>query len=275
MVPIIRNNGGLYAKLDESAVSSVDFSSSSLAIEAQINDLTTDGDGALTFGVGNITTANAGITTAFFETFDAERYSIHFSNDTTETLTSDQVNLVNNGAQVNFTGLSAAGSSNVTVNSTLRKQGIVSKVKEYVRSQKVEVNTCVSAATTALSGLTVNKYYGLRVEDHEISLNHPDVVKIIGVYESLDTNAITLDTIDFPSGLNLDTSTILGESILGSDSGTLAQITNRTSSTRVEVAYLNSNEFQIGELVIFQESNIKATVQALSLIHISEPTRPY
>ena len=104
----------------------------------------------------------------------------------------------------------------------------------------------------------------MRVDDQEISLNYPDVAKVVAVYEALDTNAITLDTIDFPSGLNLDTATIVGESILGSDSGTLAQITNRTSSTRIEVAYLNSNKFVLGELVAFQESNVKATVQAIN-----------
>ena len=43
--------------------------------------------------------------------------------------------------------------------------------------------------------------YGLRVEDREISLNKPDVVKVIGVFESIDTNSPTLDKLTFPSGL--------------------------------------------------------------------------
>ena len=264
MVPNVRKKGGLYAKLDNSDIASVDLANSQLFVNRQLVEQTstgTAGEAALSIQTSSLT----GIASAFFQPFDAERYSVHFANNTTEPLTSDQVNLVSNGAQVNFTGLSySTGNTNVTVNSTLRKQGIVSKTKEYVRSKKVEVTTCVSAATTALSGLTVNKYYGLRVEDHEISLNYPDVVKIVGVYESLDSNALTLDTIDFPGGLNLDTSSILGEAILGSESGTFAQITNRVSTTRVEVAYLNSNKFELGELVTFQESNIKATIQGIN-----------
>ena len=261
MRPIVRKKGGLYAKLDNHNVASVDLANSQLYVTRQATTRSSDGSGNLTIHTNEL----SGITSSFFQPFDADRYSVHFANDTTEPLTTDQVNLVNDGATINFTGLSAVSqSSNVTVNTTLRKQGIISKAKEYVRSKKVEVNSCVSAATTALSGLTTSVYYGLRVEDQEVSLNVPDVVKIVGVYESLDTNAITLDTIDFPSGLNLDTSTVLGESILGSESGTLAQITNRTSSTRVEIAYLNSNDFQIGEIVTFQESNIKATVQAIN-----------
>ena len=99
-----------------------------------------------------------GISSSFFQPYDAERYSVHFSNDTTEPLTSDQVNLVNNGAQVNFTGLSASGSNNVTVNSTLRKQGIVSKTKEYVRSKKVEVREAEQKYTDAEKSIhTKNK----------------------------------------------------------------------------------------------------------------------
>ena len=155
-------------------------------------------------------------------------------------------------------------SNNVTVNTTFRKQGIVSKAKEYVRSEKVVVTRSVSAATAPLTGLTKSDWYGTRVEDQEISLNLPDVVQVIGVYESLDTNAPTLDTLDFPSGLSLDTSSILGEHILGSDTGALAQITNRVSATRVEIAYLNSLSFNIGELVTFKESAITSTVQTIN-----------
>ena len=58
---------------------------------------------------------------------------------------------------------------------------------------------------TALTGMTQSKDYGLRVEDREISLNCPDAVKIIGVYESLNTLSPTLDKFTFPSGLGLDT----------------------------------------------------------------------
>ena len=259
MRPIVRKKGGLYAKLDNNNVASVDLANSQLYVTRQVTEETVSG-GVMQIHTNQLT----GISSSFFQPYDAERYSVHYANDSTETLTSDQVTLANDGATVNFNGLATNGSGNVTVNTTLRKQGVLSKVKEYVRSKKVEVNTCVSAATTALSGLTTSVYYGMRVEDQEISLNIPDVVKIVGVYESLDSNAITLDTIDFPSGLNLDTSTVLGESILGSESGTLAQITNRVSSTRIEVAYLNANDFQIGELVTFKESNIKATVQAIN-----------
>ena len=228
VTPTVRKKGGLYAKLDNENVESVNLTGSDLIINKQVTQETSTG-GVLSIDTSQLT----GFADALFQPFDAERYSIHFQNDTTEPLTSDQVVLSNNSKTITFNGLSVNGSNNITVNTTIKRPSITSKNKEYVRSEKVEINKCVSAATTALSGLSTSVYYGMRVEDEEISLNLPDVVKIVGVYESLDTNALTLDTLDFPAGLSLDTASILGEPLLGKDSGAYAQITNRISATRV------------------------------------------
>ena len=259
VTPTVRQSGGLYAKLDNKNVESINLTGSQLYINKQVTEETSSG-GVLTINTSQLT----GFADSLFQPFDAERYSIHFANDTTETLTDDQVVLSNNGGTITFSGLSINATNNVTVNTTIKKPAITSKTKEYVRSQKVEVTKCVSAATTALSGLSTSVYYGMRVEDQEISLNLPDAVKIVGVYESLDENALTLDTLDFPAGLSLDTSSILGEAVLGADSGTYAQITNRVSATRIEIAYLNSEDFVAGELVTFEESNISANLQTIN-----------
>jgi len=261
MRPIVRKKGGLYGKLSNANVASVDLATSELYASQQLLEQSTNGSGVLTIQTSGLSNASS----ALFQPFDAERYSIHYADDTTEALTSDQVVVANDGLSVTFSGLSKTSqSNNVTVNTTFRKQGIVSKAKEYVRSEKVTIDKCVSAATTALSGLTQANWYGMRVEDQEISLNLPDVVQVIGVYESLDTNVPTLDTLDFPAGLSLDTASILGEHILGSDTGALAQITNRVSATRVEIAYLNSLNFNLGELVSFKESAITSTIQTIN-----------
>ena len=259
VTPTVRKKGGLYAKLDNENVESVNLTGSDLIINKQVTQETSTG-GVLSIDTSQLT----GFADALFQPFDAERYSIHFQNDTTEPLTSDQVVLSNNSKTITFNGLSVNGSNNITVNTTIKRPSITSKNKEYVRSEKVEINKCVSAATTALSGLSTSVYYGMRVEDEEISLNLPDVVKIVGVYESLDTNALTLDTLDFPAGLSLDTASILGEPLLGKDSGAYAQITNRISATRVEIVYLNSDEFVAGEKVTFEESNITANLQTIN-----------
>ena len=71
----------------------------------------------------------------------------------------------------------------------------------------------------------------MRVEDKEISLNKPDAVKIIGVFESLNNLAPTLDKFVFPSGLSLDSQSVLGELLLGDVTGAVAQIVGRVSAT--------------------------------------------
>ena len=64
--------------------------------------------------------------------------------------------------------------------------------------------------------------YVLKIEKY--LLNVPDAVKIIGIFESTNALAPTLDKLTFPSGLSLDTESILGEKIYGETTGAVAQI---------------------------------------------------
>ena len=68
--------------------------------------------------------ATVGITSAFFEPFDAEKYSIHYPDGSVEPLTSDQVTITNGGNDIVFSGLSNGSNSTATVNVTLKKLGI-------------------------------------------------------------------------------------------------------------------------------------------------------
>jgi hypothetical protein len=187
--PIIRNenSGFLYAELPDPNVSSVNLSDSLLTISEQITGESTDGSGVLTFN----TSAISGISSIFFESFDQERYSVHYSGGGIGTVSSDQ--FVLSGNTVTISGLSAS-QSNVVVNTTLVKNGIQSKVKTYNRSQTLNVarskypQSGTSISSSIGDGLTYNQFYGLRVQDDEISLNYPDVVKIISVYESFDSS---------------------------------------------------------------------------------------
>ena len=81
--------------------------------------------------------------------------------------------------------------------------------------KKLQLIKQSSIASTAPGALTQNNFYGLRVEDKEISLNVPDVINIVGVFESLNTSAPSFDKLTFISGLNLDTASVLGEKIIG------------------------------------------------------------
>ena len=272
-VPKLRNNenASLFARLPDSNISSVDLSNSQLSITRQITGESTDGNGVLTFDLPT------GITSATYQAFDQERYSVHFNNGTIGTINSDTFSL--SGNTVTITGLLAGQTGNVTVNTTLKKNGIRSKIKEYNRSAIRIVDLSIlaqSGAATSNSindGLTYNPYYGLRVQDDKISLNVPDVAKVLSVYESTNTADPILDRIQFSSISQVDTDAIIGEDIVGSDSGALARIVQNSSSgatpaiptNNIGIVYLNDQTFSVGETVTFKESGIISTVETITL----------
>jgi hypothetical protein len=271
----IRNseNGFLYANLPESNVSSVDLSNSQLLITNQITQESTNGSGELVFNV-----AATGISSAFYESFDQERYSVHYTGGGIGTITSDAFTLTGGGSGVEIKGLLSGQSSNVVVNTTLKKNGIQSKIKKFTRSaiEVVELSKLAqsgSASSISISdGLTYNPYYGLRVQDDQISLNVPDVSKVLVVYESTNTADPTLDAIEFSSISNVGTDAIIGENIIGSESGAVGRVVTNNSSSpssggvnKLGVVYLNQNTFIAGETVTFKESNIISTVQSITL----------
>ena len=263
--PKIKQNdeASLYARLTSQNISYVNLSNSNILLNSQLTEQSTSASGTLSVNV-NAT----GISSAFFEAFDYDRYSVIYNDGVVETLRSDQFSYDANSTILNITGLRASQTNNVTLNTTVRKIAITNKVKQFLRSQKLDVTRTVSTASTITTGLSTSPYYGVRVEDREISLNTPDVVNVIAVYESLNQNAPLLDKLSFVSGLNLDTATILGEKIVGSVSGAIAQLVTRVpgvNGTQVEFVYLNDSKFQVGELATFKESNISANIQTITL----------
>ena len=262
-VPKIINLGrsGLYSQLPKRNISTVDLSDSNLTITRQIKGHTLTGnfiqitanDAMAGAGSGGA----VGISTALFEPFDAERYSIVYEDGSIEPLTSDKVQITG-GFTVRFNGLTKS-SGDATINVTLKKIGLSSKGKDFVRSSQLEI-TNTSGVTTSTKGLTWDPAYGLRIEDHEISLNVPDAVKVHAVYESTNKDKPTFDKLKFVSGLALDNNTFIGEKIKGVESRAVGQIVERTENT-VSYVHLNDNEFILGEKVVFNESNIEANLQ--------------
>lgn len=271
----IRNseNGFLYANLPESNISSVDLSNSQLLITKQIEvninnaELTLD-------------QSNTGFTSSFYETFDQERYSIHYNTGGIGTITSDAFTLTGGGTGIAVTNLDSGGGDSI-VNVTLKKNGIQSKIKKFTRSAIEVVNLSKlaqsgSASSISISdGLTYNPHYGLRVQDDQISLNVPDVSKVLVVYESTNTADPKLDAIKFSSISNVGTDAIIGENIIGSESGAVGRVVTNQNFTesyfdapkddKLGVVYLNQNTFIAGETVTFKESNIISTVQSITL----------
>ena len=266
-VPKIRNeeDGYLYAQIEDSNVSSVNLSSSVISFTADSNTTFTPSSGTLTVNRGNFTLGVNSIT-AQFEQFDEERYSISYSDGTIDDLTSDKFSL--SGNEVTFTGLDNKEISNIKA--TFVKNGIQSKAKQYNRSKIVNVvlsknpQSGSSANSSINDGLTYNNQaYGLRVQDDEISLNYPDVGKVIAVLESLDNNLPVLDQITFSSLANVSTNAIIGENIIGRSTNTVARVVTKPSTDTLGIVYLNNNRFSTNESVIFEDSNIKTEIQTI------------
>jgi hypothetical protein len=267
MEPKVLNiiSSGLYTNLPKINIASVDLSSSELTISKQITGRSTSATGSLTITTADALDTSAGITSVFFESFDAERYSVHYSDGTTDRLTSSKFTLGPDGSSAIFTGL-RSNQNNVTVNVTLKKRQVANKSKDFIRSRQVSITRTSGISTqsgSTSSGLTTSKYYGLRVEDEEICLNVPDVVNIRAVYESTNSSVPVLDKLTFATGLSLDVNAITGEKIVGDNSRAVAQVVNKGSST-IEFVYLNENNFEVGEAVTFKESSIIAVIQDIT-----------
>ena len=102
----------------------------------------------------------------------------------------------------------------------------------------------------------------------------PDVVNVVAVLESKDTNAPVLDKLKFTAGLNLNTNAIIGELIVGKDSRAIGQLVDRNVND-VTFIYMNDSKFQIGEVVNFKESAIESVLQGVELGNYIDRTENY
>jgi len=273
------DQGSLYTSLPDINISSVDFKSSSLTITAQITgegiaSSTTTLDISGTPGVKD--GSGAGISTAFFDSYSAHRYSIHYgSTNGVAGVKRGNFSYNGGGSQVVIGGLNATD-ANTVANVTAVKQGIQSKVKNYVKSNIVEVTASKlqqsGIGTGIQDGLTWNPYaYGLRVQDREISLNVPDVANIVAVRETTNEEQPTFDVITFSATAAVATNAIIGEDIAGQSSNAIARVvTNNGSSpssggaNRLGIVYLNDRTFRVNEVVKFTESNITTNVEGIN-----------
>lgn len=270
-VPTVLNTdkASLYSQLPKANISALNLGVSNLIVTSQVKNKSVNGSGSLT-----ITTNDVGITSSFFEAFNPQRYSIFYSNGTIEPLSSDQFTLGPNAGSITLSGLTASATG-VSVNVTLAKNLTSTKAKNFVRSNQLAVTYTSGVSDPAISGLSTNSYYGLRVEDRDISLNVPDVVNVVAIYQSVDTNAPVLDSLTFPTGLALNTKTIVGEKIVGQNSRAVAQLVTQISSNQIGFVYLNSKQFTAGETVIFKESNIQTNIQSVNVGSYTDLTSNY
>ena len=276
-IPDIRTNEtGLFAPLPDSNIASVDLDSSNLLISKQLTGEQTDTAGLLKFD----TTQLSGLTDVGFSAFDEDRYSVHFpsgistaiSNSNFRFSAANEITITMNNPQ------QVTSSPGIVVNTTVQKSKVDSKIKTYNRSTKLVVAkskypasgaTALGGGTSELAdGLVYNKFFGLRVQDEKISLNRPDVAKLIAVYESVDGATPILDKLTFSASIAVSENCVVGENVIGSDSNAIARVISTSAggdANSIEVVYLNDSILTTGEIVTFDESNIEAPVQTITL----------
>jgi len=272
----IRNEdkGFLYAELPDANVASVSLSGSELHVTEQVT--------GKTIASSQVTVSTSDfpdITNSFLTPFDAERYLVSSSGGGIGTVTSDSFALNANSTTATLSGLTDG--SNVVINATLVKQNIQSKVKEFSRSKVLNIDLSkytksgTGINTSVGDGLTHNMFYGLRVQDEEISLNVPDVTNVVAVYESLDASAPTLDVFEFTSTADVTNNAVIGENFTGTDSKAIARVVTKPSANRLGIVYLSPQKFNAGEEVTFDESNIVTNIQTIVTGNFKDVTNSF
>ena len=260
-------SGFLYSELANTNIESLDLTDSLLQIRVENTGQSTNGSGQL--DLPSLTG-----TDLVYAPFDEERYTIVYSNGVVEDLTSDQVVITGGGKGVTISGLTVSQSS-VVVHSTQQKSKVKSKQKTLIREAKKIISgssrTNSGISTGVGDGLTPSSIFGKRVQDREISLDVPDVVKLVAVFESSGIGDasipdMTLGSYNGPNGNNTDI--IVGEIGVGKSSGAAAQVLSRSGTTKVNVLFKNASAFVENEEVFFEESGVRAV---LSNVNSGDP----
>lgn len=256
------NNNRLFAPLSKVNIESVNLIGSSLIIRKEFDtSITNNSTATITAGTNEV-----------FLPFDEERYILRRSDGTLEILTEDKFQFTNGSSQLVINGLGTNDTGTKLI-ATLRKSSVTSKTKrksfvDSVIVDKSKYDYSGTGTTTKNDGLTYGTYpFGTRVQDEKISLNVPDVIKIHGIYESIDTSDpvlpnLVIGSLDGPTAKTDDL--IIGEEFVGSISGARGIYAEKLNSSKISFVYLNQNVFQEGEIVKFLDSGVNGIAFTLN-----------
>jgi len=200
----------------------------------------------------------------FFSEFDVEDYNVSYANGTVEPLRSGQVVFSNGNKTITLTQLSVSSDSSVKLIASLNKINATSKQKVLNRCATVTIsrssNSASGIGTSKLNdGLTYSGIFGTRVQDKEISLNVPDVLRVHAIYESNDTSSPTLPQLTLVEISGSLLNAIQGDVVVGTETKASARVVSTTASS-VTFTYLTEKSFSIDESVTFKKSGITATI---------------
>jgi hypothetical protein len=257
-------NNTLFTPLSKQNVSEVDLSNSSIVIRRNYD---------INIVNNNTENISAG-TNEIFLPYDEERYSLMASDGSIEPLSSDKFIISSGGTNLQIVGLNVTNDIGAKLIATLRKTKIKSKVKKRSRVSSIIVdksilNTSGVGTATINDGLDYGNGlfpYGTRVQDKEISLNVPDIIRVHGVFESLGISEpfspkMVLSNIDSANSTTADL--IIGEQIIGKTSNAIAIVAEKITDSEISFIYLNDATFSVDEILEFKESSVTAIISSL------------
>ena len=125
---------------------------------------------------------------------------------------------------------------------------------------------------TLNNGLTYGNYpYGTRVEDENISLNSPDLIKVHGIFEmatvpsedNSDPSAPKMTLGSLTSSTTTTSEFVIGEQIIGQTTGAIAIVAEKLTDTQISFIHQNDITFNEGEVIVAQESLVEGTIVTL------------
>jgi hypothetical protein len=255
----------LYTPIGKKYISSVDLLGSQLIIKKQFE---------VTISSNSITVPSTELlSNEAFLPFDEERYVLIRKDGVTEPLSSDKFLFTSGGRELTINGLTAS-SGQAKLIATLQKRNIKSRVKYKNRVNSIIVDKSIynysgtnsgAGNTTINDGLVYGNYpYGTRIQDQEICLNVPEVTKLYAIFESSGSQDPTAPSIVLENISTVSTSSVLiGEEIIGENSGAVAICLEKSSSFSVKYVSLNDRSFIDGENILFKESNVTASINQI------------
>ena len=258
---IINPTSNFYAVLKNKNTSNINLDKTSITIKKTFTDINITGN-SLNFVLDNVALT--------FEAFDEENYNLTYvtTGEIFTLVEFSNISFSTDRKEVTITGLTQTGP--VIFTTTCKINQITTRKKFYNRCNSIVIDksNLISSGigkTTLNDGLSFNNAYGTRVQDQEISLNIPDVIKVLAIYESSGIESPRAPRIGLGNLSSSILNAIKGEQIIGSISNSVAYFIEYLSGVEIEYAKANENSFILGEQIIFQESGITANIESETL----------
>ena len=264
IVPFLEkaDDAGKIINLQNPSVSSINLLDSNYIVRKQI---TTNVTGTtFSFNINDL-----GDNDLILEPYTENNYILTWETGEKEIIRSSQVTISADLKQITIINLSRTGNATLTI--TAKRTKLTSKVKTVTRCSDLIVDRSHKAgsgigSTTFNDGLTFSAVYGTRVQDDTISLNVPDALRILGIFESNDTANPDLPSIIVSSQSDTFTNNvIIGETFIGSSSGAVAKVVSVVSGTQLDFVYENEKRFELEEQISLSESGITAILNTINI----------